>query len=73
MDRFDLEQKILETHDFVDRLNDISYGIIEVGMTQDEVSNAIDGLAVLLKLHSEKLFDLYKQTFNLDEYRDDFK
>jgi len=71
--RFDLEQKILETHNFVDRLNDISYGVIEVGMTQDEVSNAIDGLAVLIKLHAEKLFDLYKKTFNLDEYRDDLK
>lgn len=73
MGRFNLEQKILETHDFVDRLNDISYGVLETEMTKDEISDAIHGLAVLLKLHTEKTFDLYKLVFNLDEYRDDLK
>lgn len=73
MIKYDLEQKILETHDFVDRLNDISYGVLETQMTQDEISDAVHGLAVLLKLHTEKMFDLYKRVFNLDEYRDDFK
>lgn len=70
MDRFDLENKITETHNFVDRLNDISYGILEVGMSNDEIVNAIDGLAVLLKLHADKLFDTFVQVHKLDAYND---
>ena len=58
MDRFNLEQKITETYNFIDRLNDISYGVLELGMTNDEIANAIDGLAVLLKIHTEKLLNL---------------
>lgn len=73
MDRFDLESKIADTHNFVDHLNDISYGILEVGMTNDEIVNAIDGLAVMLKLHTEKMFDTFKRAYHLDEYADDFK
>lgn len=68
MDRFDLEQKITETHNFVDRLNDISYGILECNLTNDEIVNALDGLAVMLKLHAEKLFDIYKEIHFLDQY-----
>ncbi len=68
MDRFDLENKINETHNFVDRLNDISYGVLELGMTNDEVVNAIDGLAVLLKIHTDKLFDVFCQVHRLDQY-----
>lgn len=73
MSRYDLEQKINETHSFVDRLNDISYGVLETQMTADEIADAIHGIAILLKIHSEKTFDLYKKVFNLDEYRDDLK
>ena len=68
MDRFDLEQRITETYNFVDRLNDISYGVLELNMTNDEVANAVDGLAVLLKIHTEKLFDTFTQVHKLDEY-----
>jgi hypothetical protein len=73
MTRYDLEQKIHETHNFVDHLNDISYGVLETQITNDEIADAIHGVAILLKLHTEKMFDLYKRAFNLDEYRDDFK
>ena len=70
MDRFDLEQKITETYNFVDRLNDISYGVLELGMTNDEIANAIDGLAVLLKIHTEKLFDTFTQVHKLDHHNE---
>lgn len=73
MTQYDLEQRINDTHNFVDHLNDISYGILEVGMTNDEVVNAVDGLAVMLKIHTEKMFDLYKRAFHLDEYKDNLK
>jgi len=68
MDRFDLENKINQTYHFVDTLNDISYGVLEIGMTNDEIVNAIDGLAVMLKLHTDKLFDTFAQVHKLDRY-----
>ena len=68
MDRFDLESKISETYNFVDRLNDISYGILEMEMTNDEVANALDGLAVLLKVHTNRLFDTFVQVHKLDQH-----
>lgn len=69
MDRFDLEDKISHTYNFIDTINDISYGIMEVGMTNDEIVNALDGLAVMLKLHTQKLMDTFTQVHQLDGYR----
>jgi hypothetical protein len=68
MDRFALEEKINQTYNFIDTLNDISYGIMEVGMTNDEIVNAIDGLAVMLKLHTQKLFDTFTEVHKLDQH-----
>ncbi len=68
-DRFDLEERISHTYNFIDNLNDISYGIMEGGLTNDEVVNALDGLAVMLKLHTQKLMDTFTQVHQLDKYR----
>lgn len=68
MDRFNLEAKITDTYNFIDHLNDISYGVLELDMTRDEIANAIDGLAVLLKIHTQKLFDTFSQVYKLDQY-----
>lgn len=69
MDIYDLESKITQIHNYVDILNDISYGILEAGLTPDETVNAIEGLAVMLKLHADKTFDVYKKAYRLDEYK----
>lgn len=69
MDRFDLENHITNLHSIVDTLNDISYGILEGNLDRDETANAIDGLAVVTKLKIEKLFDVFTQVFELDQYR----
>lgn len=69
MDRFDLEEHISNLHSIVDTLNDISYGILEGNLDKDETVNAIDGLAVVTKLKIEKLFDVFTQVFELDQYR----
>lgn len=58
----------MELHSVVDALNDISYGVIEGNLTQDEIANAIDGLAVIVKTKAEKLFDTFTQVFHLDQY-----
>lgn len=68
MDRFDLEEHISNLHSVVDILNDISYGILEGNLDKDETVNAIDGLAVVAKLKIEKLFDVFTQVFELDQY-----
>jgi hypothetical protein len=41
---------------------------MEVGMTNDEIVNALDGLAVMLKLHTQKLMDTFTQVHQLDQY-----
>lgn len=72
MDRFDLENKITELYSIVDSLNDISYGIIEGGLSRDESANAIDGLAVVTKMKLEKLFDVFTQVFFLNQYNPNY-
>jgi hypothetical protein len=67
-DRFDLENEITSTHLFSEHLRLISYGILENEISSDEIVNAIEGVAQLLDLHLAKTFDVFKQTFSLDQY-----
>lgn len=69
-DRFDLENEISELHNFVQRLDDLGYGIMELGTSTDDTVNALSGLSVLLKIHTEKMFDTFTQAFKLDGYRE---
>lgn len=66
MDRFNLEIKISDNYDFVDRLNDICRGVLEYDMSKDEIANAINGLAVMLKLHTDITLDVYRKVFKLE-------
>lgn len=70
MDRFDLESKISRTSIFADHLRDLSYSILEHDLTTDEITNAIEGLAVLIESHERSLFDTFIQVFKLDGYHD---
>lgn len=69
-DRFDLESKITDTYHFVDHLNDLSYAVLEGNLSEDEIANALHGLAVLVKVHSDKLFEIFSQALKLDDFRD---
>lgn len=69
-DRFDLENEIAELHNFVQRLDDLGYGVAELELSQDDIFNALSGLSVLLKIHAEKMFDTFTQAFKLDNYRE---
>jgi hypothetical protein len=40
-------------------------------MTEDQVWNYVAGIGNVLELQMEKLFDVYKQEFQLDEYATD--
>jgi|LakMenEpi03Aug12_release.lakeMendotaPanAssembly.Ray.scaffolds.fasta_scaffold2468781_1 hypothetical protein len=68
MDRFDLEEQITKLYSLVDSINDISYGVLEGNLSTDEISNALDGLAVLTEVKIKKLFDVFIQVHELDQY-----
>jgi hypothetical protein len=67
MDRFDLENNINNFYNFVDNLNDLSYAIMESDLEKDEIVNALDGLAVLIKCHTSKTFETFTKVFKLDQ------
>lgn len=69
-DRFDLESKITDTYNFVTNINDLSESISNTNLSEDEIVNALNGLSILLKCHTDKLFEVFSQTLKLDEYRD---
>jgi len=66
-DRFDLEEEILQTHNFEDQLDLICKGIIEYKLTNDEVVNALVGLRVLITLHTNKIYDTMCQALKLNQ------
>ena len=69
-DRFDLESKITDTYNFITHINDLSDSVVNGNLSEDEISNALNGLAILLKCHSDKLFEVFTQALKLDGYRD---
>jgi hypothetical protein len=73
-DRFDLEQEILRTTNYADDLRTISANILNdyiEGVTDvDKYANAIEGVATLIEMHSNKMFDTMSQCFKLDNYKE---
>lgn len=69
-DRFDLETEISVLYNFADQLGSLSEGILEHNLTNDEVVNALEGVKVLINLHTNKLLDTMSQCFKLDNYND---
>ena len=71
MDRFDLEDRIIKTSVFSTHLRDLAGGVVEHDLSQDEIANALLGLAVLLESHEKVLFDTFAQVFKLDGYKEE--
>lgn len=73
-DRFDLEQELLQIKSYADNIrmtaermiNDDHDGNVNI----DFYWNALNGIAVLLDMHSDVLFDTMQQCFKLDSYKD---
>ena len=73
-DRFDLEQEILKITNYADdlrtvvenMLNDSIEGITDV----DKYANAIEGIAILIEMQSNKMLDTMSQCFKLDNYKE---
>ena len=69
-DRFDLESKITDTYNFITHINDLSDSVCNGNLSEDEIVNALNGVAILLKCHTNKLFEVFSQALKLDDYRD---
>ena len=69
-DRFDLEHEINCLYSFGENLKTLNEGVIEQNLSNDEIANAIEGIRVLLDLHTNKLLDTMSQCFKLDGYND---
>lgn len=70
MDRFELEQQISNLLSICDDLDLVSENILENDLSQDEIANALIGISSLLKMKHDKLFDVFKQVFKLDNYQE---
>ena len=73
-DRFDLEQEILQVKSYADKIRMTSNRMINDDQNEtidiDFYWNALNGIAVLLDMHSDVMFDTLKQCFKLDSYKD---
>lgn len=67
-DRFHLEDEITTLYSFTQQLETLSEGILEYNMSKDDIVNAIEGLKVILELHTKKMMDTMCQCFRLDKY-----
>lgn len=69
-DRFDLEQEIMSLANYSDQIKMVARVLIEkeYEVSNETVVNALNGIATLLQLHSDKLMDTMCQVLQLDEY-----
>jgi hypothetical protein len=70
MDCYDLEDKINGLNSIIDTMNDLSFNVLENSMTDDDIASALHGIAVIIELKINTLFDTYKRVFKLDQYND---
>jgi len=73
-DRFDLENEIMRTTNYADDLRTISANMLHdyiEGVTDvDKYTNAIEGIAILIEMQSNKMLDTMSQCFKLDNYKE---
>lgn len=69
-DEVDLEQKIMQIWSTKEDLMLLfrAYGDFPEEMTEDDVLNAILGIASIHELRCQDLFNAYKRQFKLDEW-----
>ena len=68
--RFDLEAKLMQSHNIVDDLKTLARYVTE---NQDEadtdfIANALNGLACLQEARNAETWEMFIKTFELDEY-----
>jgi len=74
-DRFDLEQEILQIKNYSEDIRMVVENLINnqydsSSIDTDKYCNVLEGVATLLDMHSDKMFDTMSQCFKLDNYRE---
>lgn len=68
MNRFELEDKITAMNNINEELEVLSRRILEEGLDQDDIVNALNGIIVLQCGRQNQLWDTFIHTFSLDQY-----
>jgi hypothetical protein len=65
-DRFELEDRITKFHMFSDLIRDLCTSTVEHDLSVDEITNGLEGIAVLIDNHAKITFDIFTQVLGLD-------
>lgn len=73
-DRFDLEQEIMQIKNYSEDIRMVVEDLLNsqesiTDIDTDKYCNVLEGLATLLDMHSDKMFDTMSQCFQLDSYK----
>ena len=61
-DRFDLEQQIMKCWNITEEIQLLNENVLEKdGLTKDEISNFLLGLATIYEMKFDKLFDQFSE------------
>lgn len=66
----DLESKIMDCWSIVDDMKILNEGVMDKGLTQDQISNVLMGMGMLYQLKFEKLFDEYAKMISENAKKD---
>jgi len=66
VDRFDLEQAIMDQTGIADDLDTLCGHILDNGIDVDKIVNILTGIAALHRIKNDALFDVYCQVFDLE-------
>lgn len=74
-DRFDLEEEILQIKNYSEDIRMVVENLINnqydsSNIDVDKYCNVLEGVATLLDMHSDKMFDTISQCFRLDNYKE---
>ena len=73
MDRFFLEEKIMQTSNFADQLNDLAEFITKQNINSenmDVVLNVIIGVAESINIHTNVMYESMCKTLKLNQYHE---
>lgn len=74
-DRFDLEQEIMQIKNYSEDIRMVVEDLLNCQESIDDIDtdkycNVLEGVATLLDMHSDKMFDTMSQCFKIDNYRE---
>jgi len=63
-DRFEMETQIMSCWNVTTDLKDLTEGVLEHDMSQDQIANALMGMQELYEIRFDKLFRIFEQLVN---------